>query len=154
MGLAIEDHWNMQGRSLFTDTKPQGEEQPNDNQSSENSDVANYRHWVIGGPSQVVIPGTGTNGLTQLDVKNAAHLDACINSSSYSEMSVPLNPYLSNDPFMDSALDLSNNQSSFVKVTYQSNHDAILKLRQSCVHGGSYNLASLPANPIGFPSLH
>jgi len=44
----------MQGRSLFTDIKPQGEEQSNDNQSSENSDVANYRHWVIGGPYKLL----------------------------------------------------------------------------------------------------
>ena len=160
MGIDIQTNWNMQGHSLFKQYLSGSDDQSSDhdssnqqNQHSENSDVANYRHWASGGPSQIIIPNSGINGLTQLNGKNVAQLRAVVNPGSYTEMSVPLNPYISNDPFSDPALDLSPIQSTFVKVTYQSNHNAILQLRQSGVHGGSHNQASLPASPNGFTTL-
>ena len=160
MGIDIQASWNLQGHSLFGQNMAEDDDKVSDNNSSdqqhqhsENSDVANYRHWAIGGPSSIIIPNSGINGLTQLDGKNVAQLRAVVSPGSYSEMSVPLNPYTSNDPFNDPALDLSNTQSTFVTVTYQSNHDAILQLRQSGVHGGSHNQASLPASPNGFSTL-
>ena len=47
----------------------------------------------------------------------------------------------------------SNTHSGYVKIPYQSNHAAILQLRQSSVHGGSHNQASLPASPDAFTTI-
>lgn len=156
MGVVIDKTWNLQGSSLFaeaTDNTDGMNNTDNTDISDADSDVTSYRHWAIGGPSQILIPSSGIDGLTTSNGKNVAHLRARINSGSYTEMSVPLNPYSSGDPYLDPAVDLSNTQSDYVKITYQSNHDAILQLRQSGVHGGSHNQASLPASPNGFTSV-
>ena len=148
MNINIEASWKLAGSSLFGEPQTAGQD---NQQSKANSDVANYRHWAIGGPSQILIPAAGISGLTQLNGQNVAHLRARINRGSYTEMSVPINPYLSGDPFSDPAVDISN--SRWVKLTYKSNHQAILQLRQSGVHGGSHNQAALPASPNSFTSI-
>lgn len=76
-----------------------------------------------------------------------AHLRAQVDTGSYTEMSAPINPYASSDPFSDPTVYLMT--SEFVTIWYQSNHDVILQLRHS-VFGDNHNQAQLPASPSGF----
>ncbi|NRB38959.1 MAG: alkaline phosphatase family protein [Pseudomonadales bacterium] len=152
MQLAIEPSWKLAGQSLFS-VNAVDESSEDQSATASSADVSLYRHWAVGGPSPVLIPESSINGLTQINGQNVAHLRAQVSAGSYTEMSVPLNPYISAAPFSDPAVDLSDNPYRKVTITYQSNHPAILQLRQSGVHGGSHNQAVLPASPDGFISI-
>lgn len=157
LAIEIDTNWKLVGQSLFQEHTPtlDNSTDPDDNSSSDpttdTDNVNAYRFWAIGGPSLVLLPSSGNNGLTNLNDHVVAQLRAQINGGSYSEMSVPLNPYASSDPFSDPAVDLT--ASDYVTIRYQSNHDAILQLRQSGVHGGNHNQASLPASPSGISTI-
>lgn len=127
----------------------------NDSAPEALSGVSQYRYWNTGfGNATILIPSSGRNALTSENGKITAHMRAEIQPDGYAEMSVPLDPYQFTDPLRDPSVDLSRSNSTIVRVTYSSNHPAILQLRQSGTHGGNHNQVNLPASPNIYTTLN
>ncbi len=110
------------------------------------SGISEYKYWVVGAGAgaSVIKPSTGIDATYLLNSKKVATLKAKVPADSYAEMSLPINPYESDDPFFTPKVDLS--ASKYVSITYSSNTDAILQLRQTDVHGGNHNQATLASS--------
>ena len=111
--------------------------------------IEDYKYWHVGGNSEILAP-TNRNGLVKIDGKIVAHMKAKV--TGYAEMFLPISSKAT-DVYTDPAVDLTATNSRHVTVHYKSNHEAILQIRVSGVHGGSHRKATLPANPNGFKAL-
>jgi hypothetical protein len=101
-----------------------------------------FTQWRTGHDEATVqlLPKEGTDPLVKEGGQIVAH--AKFKVASYGEMSFPID---AGSPVGAEAIkkDLSKNNS--IIVTLKSNHDAILQLRQTGVHGGVQNHVTIPA---------
>ena len=100
-----------------------------------------FTNWITGRDSATIqlVPTIGSNALTTIDDRTVAH--AKFKVSKYGELSFPIKP---SDAIEAPAVDISN--SRFIKIAYKANHEVILQLRQTGVHGGIHNHIILPAS--------
>ncbi|MEP7377513.1 MAG: hypothetical protein ABI675_29180 [Chitinophagaceae bacterium] len=105
--------------------------------------INGFTHWLIGHDSATtqLIPSVGSNGLTTENNRIVAH--AKFNVAKYGELSFPIKP---SDAVEALPVDLS--KSKFIKIEYKANHEVILQLRQTGVHGGVHNHIVLPASDV------
>ena len=111
--------------------------------------IEDYKYWHVGGNSEILAP-TNRNGLVKVDGEIVAHMKAKV--TGYAEMFVAISGK-STGVYSDPAVDLTATNSKHVTVRYKSNHEAILQIRASGVHGGSHRRATLPASPNTFKIL-
>jgi hypothetical protein len=103
--------------------------------------VNGFTNWLTGKDAATtqLIPMIGSNALTTEEDRTVAH--AKFKVVKYGELSFPVKP---SDAIEAPAVDLS--KSRFIKVEYKANHEMILQLRQTGVHGGVHNHIILPAS--------
>jgi len=96
--------------------------------------VNGFTQWITGRDSATLqlVPAIGRDALKKEGKKTVAH--ARFKVMRYGEMSFPINP--SSGPEA-SAVDLS--KSRFITIEYKSNHELVLQLRQTGIHGGTHN---------------
>jgi hypothetical protein len=103
--------------------------------------INGFTHWFTGRDSATIqlIPVIGSNALTTEDDRIVAH--AKFKVVKYGELSFPIRP---SDAIEASRVDIS--KSKFIKIEYKANHEVILQLRQTGIHGGIHNHIVLPAS--------
>jgi hypothetical protein len=103
--------------------------------------INGFTNWFTGrdSASTQLEPAIGFNALTTIDDRAVAH--AKFKVSKYGELSFPVKP---SDAAEALAVNLS--KSRFIKLEYKANHEVILQLRQTGVHGGVHNHIILPAS--------
>ena len=108
-------------------------------QSPEKLSINRFTNWLTGRDSATVqlIPAIGSNALTSGDEGIVAHVKFKV--VTYGEVSFPLKP---STEIEAQAVDLS--KSKFIKIQYKANHEVVLQLRQTGVHGGIHNHIILP----------
>jgi hypothetical protein len=106
--------------------------------------LGGFGQWITGHDANTmqIIPAEGNNALVVEDGEVYAHVKFKV--SQYGEVSFPINQ---KTPLHEEALKADLSKSKFIVLTYQSNHELILQLRQTGVHGGIQNHVSLPASP-------
>ncbi len=104
--------------------------------------VNGFSSWITGRDSATIqyIPSDGYNALTIEDNSTVAHVKFKV--AKYGEVSFPIKPMTGGTEAP--SVDLS--KSRFIKITYRSNVNIILQLRQTGVHGGVHNHVVLPAS--------
>ena len=109
-------------------------------QAASRMSINGFTHWFTGRDSATIqlIPMIGFNALTTEDNIIVAH--AKFNVVKYGELSFPIKPC---DAVEALTVDIS--KSRFIKIEYKANHEVILQLRQTGVHGGIHNQVILPA---------
>lgn len=112
-------------------------------QSQSATSINGFTPWITGRDSATVqlIPLSGLNALTTEDKKTVSHVKFKV--IKYGEVSFPINPAT---PAGSEALPVDLSKSRFIKIRYRANHDVILQLRQTGVHGGVHNHIILPAS--------
>lgn len=102
--------------------------------------VNGFTQWITGRDSATLqwVPATGRDALIKEGKKTVAH--ARFKVMRYGEMSFPINPSSGPEAL---AVDLS--KSRFITIEYKSNHELVLQLRQTGIHGGTHNHIILPA---------
>jgi hypothetical protein len=105
--------------------------------------INGFTHWLTGRDSATtqLIPSFGSNVLATEDNRIVAH--AKFNVVKYGELSFPIKP---SDAIEAPGVDLS--KSKFIKIEYKANHEVILQLRQTGIHGGVHNHIILPASDV------
>jgi hypothetical protein len=106
--------------------------------------INGFSQWHTGhdeGTLQL-IPVDGTNALAIEDKVIVAH--AKFNVKAYGEMSFPID---SRTPEGEEARKVDLGGNKFIAFTYRSNHQFILQLRQTAVHGGKHNHVVIEASP-------
>ncbi len=111
--------------------------------------IEDYKYWHVGGNSEILAP-TNRNGLVKIDGKTVAHMKAKV--TGYAEMFLPISSKATG-VYTDPAVDLTETNSRHVTIRYKSNHEAILQIRASGVHGGNHRRVMLPASPDTFKTL-
>lgn len=103
--------------------------------------LGGFGQWVTGHDANTiqVIPAEGNNALVVEDGEVYAHVKFKV--SQYGEVSFPINQ---KTPLHEEALKADLTKSKFIILTYRSNHELVLQLRQTGVHGGIQNHVSLP----------
>jgi hypothetical protein len=103
--------------------------------------VNGFPNWLTGrdSASSQLIPITGSNPLTTIDDRIVAHVK--FNVAKYGELSFPINPTDAIE-----ALPVNLTKSRFIKIEYKANHEVILQLRQTGIHGGIHNHIVLPVS--------
>jgi hypothetical protein len=103
-----------------------------------------FSQWHTGQDEGTIqlIPVAGSNALAIEEKVIVAH--AKFKVKAYGEMSFPID---SRTPEGEEArrVDLGGNK--FIVLTYRSNHQFILQLRQTAVHGGKHNHVVIEASP-------
>jgi hypothetical protein len=103
--------------------------------------LGGFGQWITGhDPGTIqIIPAEGNNALVVEDGEVYAHVKFKV--TQYGEVSFPINqktlPH-------EEALRTDLTKSKFIVLTYRSNHELVLQLRQTGVHGGIQNHVSLP----------
>ena len=112
-------------------------------QSQSAASINGFVLWITGRDSATIqlLPLSGLNALTTEDKKTVAHVKFKV--IKYGEVSFPINPA---SPAGSEALPVDLSKSRFIKIRYKANHDVILQLRQTAVHGGVHNHVILPAS--------
>jgi hypothetical protein len=102
--------------------------------------VNGFTQWITGRDSATLqwVPATGRDALIKEGKKTVAH--ARFKVVKYGEMSFPINPSSGTEAV---AADLS--KSRFITIEYKANHELVLQLRQTGIHGGTHNHIILPA---------
>jgi hypothetical protein len=103
--------------------------------------LSGFSSWQTGHDSETIqlIPENGNNALKlNSEDKVIAHVKFAIKE--YGEMSFPLN----SKPGEGKATGVDLSSKSYVVVTYLANHDLVLQLRQTGIHGGIHNHVRLP----------
>ena len=105
--------------------------------------INGFTHWLTGRDSATIqlLPVTGANALTTEGKRMVAH--AKFKVVKYGELSFPIKP---SDATEAPSADIS--KSRFIKIEYKANHEVILQLRQTGVHGGTHNHIVLPASDL------
>ena len=108
-------------------------------QAPEKLSVNRFSNWLTGRDSATVqlIPAIGSNALTSGDEGTVAHVKFKVGT--YGEVSFPVKPSTAID-----AQPVNLSKSKFIKIQYKANHEAVLQLRQTGVHGGIHNHIILP----------
>lgn len=103
--------------------------------------INGFTNWLTGRDSATIqlIPVIGSNALTTEENRTVAH--AKFNVSNYGELSFPVKPSVAIEP-----LPVNLSKSRFIKIEYKANHEVILQLRQTGIHGGVHNHIILPAS--------
>jgi len=103
--------------------------------------INGFTNWFTGRDSATtqLIPMIGSNALTIRDDRTVAH--AKFNVVKYGELSFPIKPTDAME-----ALPVNLSKSRFIKIEYKANHEVLLQLRQTGVHGGVHNHIILPAS--------
>lgn len=114
---------------------------PGQSQTGGKLSINGFKTWITGRDSATiqVIPVIGSSAVTTLDDKTVAHAKFIV--ANYGELSFTLKP---SDAI--EALPVDIRKSRFIKIEYKANHEVILQLRQTGVHGGLYNHIILPAS--------
>lgn len=114
---------------------------PGKSQPARKLSINGFTHWFTGRDSATIqlIPMIGSNALTTEEDRIVAHVK--FNVVKYGELSFPIKP---SDAI--EALAVNLNKSRFIKIEYKANHEVILQLRQTGVHGGVHNHIILPAS--------
>ena len=112
-------------------------------QPSRKLSINGFTHWFTGRDSATtqLIPMAGFNALTTEDGVIVAH--AKFNVIKYGELSFSIRP---SDAVEALSVDLR--KSKFIKIEYKANHEVILQLRQTGIHGGVHNHIILPASDV------
>ena len=118
--------------------------------ASDELSLSGFTRWVVGRDSatQQLIPATGLNPLTAGGVNPLTIKDRIIVAharfkvAKYGEMSFPINPAI----ITNEAASVDLSKSRYIKIQYKANHEVILQLRQTGVHGGTHNHIILPAS--------
>jgi len=100
-------------------------------------------NWVTGydNATSQLIPSQGTNPVVKENGKAILHVK--FNVKQYGEVSFPINSATAEGA---EALRADLSKSRGIKITYLSNHECIIQLRQTGVHGGIHNHIVLPAS--------
>ena len=103
--------------------------------------INGFTHWFTGRDSVTIqlIPMIGSDALTTEDNRTVAH--AKFKVAKYGELSFPIKP---SDAVEASRVDIS--KSKFIEIEYKANHEVVLQLRQTGIHGGIHNHIVLPAS--------
>lgn len=91
--------------------------------------------------TEQLLPLKVDNGLTQENNTTVAHVKFIVKE--YGELSFPIDP---NTSLGEEARKVDLSKSRFVSITYRANHEVVLQLRQTGVHGGVQNHVILPAS--------
>lgn len=110
-------------------------------QAEKKLSINGFTHWLTGRDSATaqLIPMIGSSALTRSDDGVVAHVKFKV--SKYGELSFPLQPSDASE-----ALRVNLDKSRFIKIEYKANHEVILQLRETGVHGGVHNHITLPAS--------
>jgi len=108
-------------------------------QAREKLSINKFTNWLTGRDSATVqlIPAIGSNALTSGDEGTIAHVKFKV--AKYGEVSFPIKP---SNAIEAQPVNLS--ESKFIKIQYKANHEVVLQLRQTGVHGGIHNHYILP----------
>ena len=100
-----------------------------------------FSQWRTGHDEETtqLIPASSNDALTLENNLTVAHAKFVVKG--YGEMSFPIDPQT---PEGEEARQVDLSESKFIVVSYQANHEAVLQLRQTGVHGGVHNHVSLP----------
>lgn len=103
--------------------------------------INGFHSWKIGGDSasKQLIPASGSDPLVVLDGSPVARVRMTV--SPWGEMSFPIADF--DQTGEAETINLSG--SSFIEITYKSNQNVNLQLRQYAIHGGTHNQITLPA---------
>ena len=112
---------------------------PGRSQAQEKLSINKFTNWLTGRDSATVqlIPAIGSNALTSGDEGTVAHVKFKV--ATYGEVSFPVKPSTAID-----AQPVNLSKSKFIKIQYKANHEVVLQLRQTGVHGGIHNHIILP----------
>lgn len=110
-------------------------------QQSRELSIDGFIHWKTGRDSATtqLLPAATTNALIIEDHRILAHVKFKV--VKYGELSFPIAP---SDATEAPRADL--HKSRFLTIEYKANHEVILQLRQTAIHGGVHNHVILPAS--------
>lgn len=108
-------------------------------QGPEKLSINRFTNWLTGRDSATVqlIPAIGSNALISGDEGTVAHVKFKV--VTYGEVSFAIKP----SPAIE-AQPVNLIKSKFIKIQYKANHEVVLQLRQTGVHGGVHNHIILP----------
>jgi hypothetical protein len=108
---------------------------------SDRLSIDGFQQWVTGHDANTIqlIPTGNNNALTISSNDTLVHVQFKVKQ--YGEVSFSIN---ADTPVGTEAIKTNLNESKFIIVTYQSNQELVLQLRQTGVHGGVHNHIVLP----------
>jgi hypothetical protein len=112
-------------------------------QNRDDLSINGFKHWRTGHDINTIqlIPENGNNAIISMGVETIVHVK--FNVKQYGEVSFPIN---SKTPIGEEALSSDLSKSKFITIIYKSNHDVVLQLRQTGVHGGIHNHVVISAS--------
>lgn len=104
--------------------------------------INGFTSWITGhdADTRQLIPAKGNNALLSEEGKTIVHVKFEVKQ--YGEVSFPIN---TKTPVGAEALSADLSASKQLQITYKSNQQVILQLRQTGVHGGVHPHITLPA---------
>jgi len=102
-----------------------------------------FSQWRTGHDedTQQLVPERGREGLVGIKGKTLAHVKFIVRE--YGELSFPIDPTTAEG---EEAKKTDLRKAKFIGICYKSNHDVVLQLRETGVHGGVHNRVVLPAS--------